>query len=162
MTESKPLKRHPALVPLSKDHHFGLLLCWKIRTGIKNDISADRLVNYVNYFFNDHLKPHFREEEQHIFTLLDARDEKRLKAELQHTQLVSLIGELSNNPAGSIEKLNQLADDLDQHIRFEERDLFPYVQNTLDEKELEVLKNKIEDIHQNVPDEWEDPFWEKK
>jgi hemerythrin-like domain-containing protein len=159
MGDTKPLKRHPALVPLSKDHHFGLLLCWKIRTGIKKGISTQRMVDYVNYFFNDHLKPHFLEEEQHIFVLLDSDDEKRKKAESQHIELIQLIDSLTAQPHKALETLGALEQELDNHIRFEERDLFPYIQSILNEAELEKLKGKIESIHQTVPDDWNDPFW---
>ena len=30
-----PIKRHDALKHFSRDHHFGLLLVWKIREGVK-------------------------------------------------------------------------------------------------------------------------------
>ena len=33
-----PIKRSEYLKPLSRDHHQGLLLCWKIRTGLKKGI----------------------------------------------------------------------------------------------------------------------------
>jgi len=38
MEPKKPIKRDKVLQPLSHDHHQGLLLCWKIRTGIKKGI----------------------------------------------------------------------------------------------------------------------------
>ena len=31
--QHKPQKRHKALQPLSREHHHGLLLSWKIRSG---------------------------------------------------------------------------------------------------------------------------------
>ena len=102
MTENKktakPLKRHPALVPLSQDHHFGLLLCWKIRTGIKKNVASERIASYVAYFFQHHLKPHFEEEEQYIFSLIDKKDEKRKKAENQHRKIKQLVEKLSQDP----------------------------------------------------------------
>ncbi|CDF79955.1 hypothetical protein BN863_22430 [Formosa agariphila KMM 3901] len=35
MTDKKPLKRHKSLQPLSRDHHHGLLLAWKIRADLR-------------------------------------------------------------------------------------------------------------------------------
>src|SRR5690606_16770119 len=127
----KPLKRHPALVPLSKDHHFGLLLCWKIRTGISKNVAPERIARYVKYFFNDHLENHFLEEEKHLFSLLDEKDEKRKKAESQHRKLRKLVEKLSAGDNLQV-VLGRFEEDLDAHIRFEERDLFPYLQNQLD------------------------------
>ena len=58
--EQKPIKRRKELVPLSRDHHNGLLLCWKIRTGIRTEIDYTRISQYVLYFFEHDLKEHFR------------------------------------------------------------------------------------------------------
>ena len=158
---TKPLKRHPALIPLSKDHHFGLLLCWKIRTGIKREIEPERISKYVIYFYQDHLATHFEEEEEHIFTLLDENDEDRKKAESQHRKIRRLVKKLSSEPEKIKLRLGQIEEEVEGHIRFEERKLFPYIQSILDEPELERLRVKIEEIHEARPEEWTDQFWEK-
>lgn len=159
--KQKPLKRHPALVPLSRDHHFGLLLCWKIRTGISKQVDLKRIVDYVVYFYNDHLKQHFFEEEKYIFVWLNENDEKRIKAENQHKQIADLVDRLTGEPDSQLNTLRQIESVVDMHIRFEERDLFPYVQQQLNEADLEKLRIQIEEIHQNEEDKWDDPFWEK-
>ncbi|WP_241739476.1 hypothetical protein [Aestuariibaculum marinum] len=41
----KPLKRHKALQPLSREHHYGLLLTWKIRTGFKKISNQNEFTN---------------------------------------------------------------------------------------------------------------------
>lgn len=160
--KTKPLKRHPALVPLSKDHHFGLLLCWKIRTGIKKEIEEDRITAYVNYFFQNHLHTHFKEEEKYIFTVLDEKDEKRKKAEKQHRKINRLVEKLSTEPDKNNDTLALIEEEVEAHIRFEERDLFPYIQTTQDEAELEKLRKKIEEIHHVTVEKWDDQFWESK
>ena len=158
---TKPLKRHPALIPLSKDHHFGLLLCWKIRTGVKKEVAPERIVKYVNYFFDNHLRTHFEEEEQHIFALLPEADEKRKKAERQHRKLNRLVQKLSREPQRADVILGQLEEELEAHIRFEERDLFPYLQSSMEESDLERLKQTIEEVHDTQPEKWADEFWAK-
>ncbi len=160
--KTKPMKRHPALIPLSKDHHFGLLLCWKIRMGIKQGVAPDRISRYVNYFFENHLKAHFMEEEQHIFTLLPEADEKRKKAQRQHRKINRLVEKLSSEPANTPTILVQIEEEVEGHIRFEERDLFPYLQDEMDESALEQLKQKIEEVHDMQPEEWADAFWINK
>jgi hemerythrin-like domain-containing protein len=157
-TDKKPLKRHPALVPLSQDHHFGLLLCWKIRTGIGKGIETERIVDYVKYFFADHLKRHFLEEEKYIFVLMDEKDPKRVEAEEQHRKIEGIVGKLDETPDSALSSLEK---EIDKHIRFEERDLFPYVQQLLNNEELEKLRITIEEIHQRESDDWHDPFWVK-
>ena len=158
---TKPLKRHPALVPLSKDHHFGLLLCWKIRTGVKKEVAPDRIARYVSYFFENHLKRHFEEEEQHIFTLLPETNDKRKKAERQHRKLGRLAQKLSLVPEKTDVTLGQIEEELEAHIRFEERELFPYLQGSMEESELEQLKQTIEEVHDPQQEKWADEFWAK-
>lgn len=149
------------MIPLSKDHHFGLLLCWKIRTGFKREISKERIAAYVTYFYQNHLLAHFEEEENFIFPLLDAGDEKRKKAEQEHRKIHQLVDKLSLEPGKSEVTLGQIEEVLEAHIRFEERDLFTYIQNSQDEAGLEQLRKKIEEIHHPAEEEWEDPFWER-
>src|SRR5690242_12263281 len=62
----KSIKRNEHIKKLSRDHHFSLLFCWKIRQGLKMDIETSRISKYVYYFWRQHLQQHFREEE-HIF-----------------------------------------------------------------------------------------------
>ena len=67
---SEPIKRNEALVQLSRDHHYGLLLCWKIREGIKRRIEPQRIKNYVDWFWLHHLEQHFEIEEKYLFPIL--------------------------------------------------------------------------------------------
>lgn len=160
--KATPLKRHPALVPLSKDHHFGLLLCWKIRTGMSRSMSPDRISRYTCYFFDHHLAAHFKEEEEFLFNLLEKRNEKRKEAERQHRRLRRLRKKLEELPARQAITLGQIEEELEAHIRFEERDLFPYLQRQLTEEQLADVLTQLENSHQQVVERWDDPFWEKK
>lgn len=161
-TKGKPLKRHPALVPLSKDHHFGLLLCWKIRTGIAKEIAPERISAYVQYFFDHHLLQHFREEENYVFSLLDAQDEKRKKAEKQHRTLKLLRERVESEPDQLHSLLTLIEKELETHIRFEERELFPYMQEKLSDDQLAVLEQQLDEIHAPVAEQWDDAFWTKQ
>ncbi len=40
---SKPIKRSVALKPLSREHHHGLLLSWKIREGFNRNVEIERI-----------------------------------------------------------------------------------------------------------------------
>lgn len=50
MKNQAPIKRHQAIVSFSKDHHFGLLLIWKIRQGLNKAVNPERISNYVTFF----------------------------------------------------------------------------------------------------------------
>ena len=75
MISNKPLKRAPELQPLSHDHHHGLQLCWKIRTGFSKQIEPDRIKKYSDWFYKTHLKPHFELEEKYVFPILGAEND---------------------------------------------------------------------------------------
>jgi iron-sulfur cluster repair protein YtfE (RIC family) len=158
---TKPLKRHPALIPLSQDHHFGLLLCWKIRTGLKKGVNTERIKNYLNYFFMEHLENHFQMEEEILFGFLAKNDLLRKDAESQHQFLRKLHENIMDGNEAVDGDLIKFADELDNHIRFEERILFPYMQTELLEKELVDFKIKLDQVHVKVEEDWVDEFWAK-
>ncbi len=149
----KPLKRHKALQPLSRDHHQGLLLSWKIRSGFNKNIEVERIKMNADWFFANHLMPHFELEEAHIFTLLDENNELVKRALADHRRLKRLF-----NEEVDIEKsLHKIEEELEQHIRFEERILFPEIQKVTSEEQFSI----IEKIHQDegFEDKLDDEFW---
>ncbi|WP_143960923.1 hemerythrin domain-containing protein [Litoribacter populi] len=156
----KPLKRHAALVPLSRDHHFGLLLSWKIKKGLNVGFEKERIVRYLEYFFAEHLEPHFELEEKYIFTFLDEDHPMRTVAERQHKDLRTKVEGINNLPKGVGEELSDFAEKLEEHIRFEERELFEHIQQVIPEDKLEELEEKLAFIHRKVEDTWSDRFWE--
>lgn len=145
------MKRNPHLVPLSRDHHTALLFCWKIRQGLQLNIAPERLAAYADYFFVQHLSAHFDEEEKLLF--LDKTDPLVLRAIKEHDLIRQIICS-----SKSKDNLILLAQTLDDHIRFEERILFPHLENTIDNDTLEYAGNCLlkEHVQQdNYPDE----FW---
>ena len=55
--------------------------------------------------------------------------------------------------------LLEFADTVDDHIRFEERVLFPHLQQKLSDAELEKIGGQL--VHEPFVDEYEDEFWVK-
>jgi iron-sulfur cluster repair protein YtfE (RIC family) len=150
-----PIKRHPALVSLSRDHHFGLLLVWKIKQGLAKHIALERIRDYVVYFFENDLDQHFREEEQTLFPKLPINNALRIRAEQEHAFIYKLVERLRTEEVKDT-LLREFADRLMDHIRFEERELFALLQETLTDAELEMVAahgNSQADLH------WADPFW---
>jgi len=149
----KPQKRHKALQLLSREHHHGLLLSWKIRTGFNKNISPERIKSYADWFFKNHLIPHFEMEESHIFPILDANNELVKRALAEHRRLNRLFTENDDN----IKTLMKIEEELEQHIRFEERVLFPEIQKVATEEQM----IQIEKIHQaeSFIDKLDDAFW---
>jgi iron-sulfur cluster repair protein YtfE (RIC family) len=134
----KPIKRDKALVALSKDHHFSLLLVWKIRQDIAANVDSKHISSYVLDFFRDDLYAHFKEEEEIVFSKLPDSDSLRIQAEKEHKDICLLIESLrENNSDKSLQ--NQFADLLELHVKFEERVLFNHLQQTLKPEALEEI-----------------------
>ncbi len=160
MKDHAPIKRHQALVSFSKEHHFGLLLVWKIRQGLANAISAERISKYVLFFFNEDLKIHFKEEEELLFSKLPATDTLRIQAEEEHKEIYRLTTAITQT-ANDEKLLRQFADTLEKHIRFEERTLFNHLQSHLSVEELEEISTRFSNAV-DLDSKWEDNFWVRK
>lgn len=152
----KPIKRHESLVPFSREHHHSLLLSWKIRQGLSNGTPIKRIKKYADWFFKEQIEPHFVNEEKYMYPIL-GNDHKLVKKALsEHRRLTRLF-----NQSEDLERaLHNIEEELDRHIRFEERELFMLIQEKATEEELK----KIDEFHDEIKFEEneEDMFWEVK
>ena len=151
------MKRHDSIVPLSRDHHAGLLFCWKLRQGLKKGISAVRMVPYIVYFQEVHLMPHFREEEELLF--VDKSDELVAQALAEHAKIFAAITAISSSETITVAQLENLANLVDNHIRFEERTLFPHLEQKFPPQKLQEIGMILEQNHVAVKDDYADEFW---
>ena len=158
MKDLSPIKRHKAIVSFSKDHHFGLLLVWKIRQGLDKAVNAERISNYACYFFKEDLDKHFKEEEQLLFQKLSIDDVLRKQAEEDHKTIYKLINSIGENKHDS-NLLSQLANGLEKHIRFEERELFNHLQTKITPEDLEIIAKRFSNNSKAIDEKWEDVFW---
>ena len=151
---NNPIKRNEAFKPLSRDHHHGLLLCWKLKEGFKKGVSSERMKQYIDYFWLTHLMDHFRIEEKYIFPILGNDNELIMQALEEHRSL----GLLFAKETEVAQALQKIIEELELHIRFEERVLFNKIQQVATEEQL----TKIEKHHSasEIPDDWKDRFWE--
>lgn len=150
-----PIKRNETLQIVSREHHFALLLCWKIREGLKKNIDTKRIQDYIDWFWENNLIRHFEIEEATLFTILPIENELYKKAMEEHESLKKLFSE-KNKTKDILEKI---ANELDAHVRFEERTLFNVLQ-------LQATKEQLQQIEQHhnykILDDWKDEFWENK
>lgn len=157
--DPKPIKRSETIVKFSREHHFSLLFSWKIRQGLKKNIPASRLLQYVHYFENAYLRPHFLEEEEVLFAPM--QDEMVQRALKDHQWVYGQLQELYQVPEEhAAEALTAFVDKLDEHVRYEERELFPHLEKTLSEQQLEEIGRKLNTADADpLKDEYEDEFW---
>lgn len=131
-----PLKRNEELKSLSREHHHGLLLCWKIKTGFSKGVSVDRIKSYTDWFYTNHLLPHFEIEEKYVFPILGASNPNISKALEDHRNLKKLFT-TDKDPTTA---LKQIETELENHIRFEERILFGEIQLAATAEQLKVIQ----------------------
>jgi hemerythrin-like domain-containing protein len=158
--EKKPIKRNKHILQLSKDHHFTLLFCWKIRQGIKMQIDPERIKKYVQYFWQQHMQTHFREEEEILFK--PVKDDKVQKALNDHEAINNQVTKALQVPNDiSYEALSMLANTVDAHIRYEERELFPHLETVLTESQLASIGEQL-NKQEMENDNYQDEFWIKE
>src|SRR5262245_4684981 len=95
-------RRHESLIPLSREHHYGLLVCLRIHRGLEKHSADGRWLNEraekVIRFFDSDLRTHFTAEEQIVFPAMAKIEEagavlKQLIQEHGHiTRLVQDLG----------------------------------------------------------------------
>jgi len=159
MEEITPLKRSKELAPLSREHHDGLLFAWKIKQGLANGTSIETLCNYTLWFWSNHIKTHFKDEEKVLVKFLPANNPLVLQMFKEHAQIRDLIISLDKEPDSS--SLQLLGEFINNHIRFEERELFAYAERTLTQEQLNEIYNDLpHDLHCET--EWKDEFWVRK
>ena len=153
MSKEKPLKRHEAIQPLSREHHHSLLLSWKIRRGFSNNVEPQRIKNYVDWFFKNHIEKHFQIEEKYVFPILGSDNELVRMALADHRRLVRLFTQEDDIPKA----LSLIEEELQKHIRFEERVLFPEIQKLASHADYQTIEkhHKEESFKENTLDE----FW---
>ena len=160
MPQHPPIKRNPAIVQFSREHHYGLLLVWKIRQGLRLAVAPERIGKYVTYAFGIELEPHFQAEEQLLFSRLPAENDLRVQAQEEHRLLRGQVLQLSEQPDDE-SLLRVFAQTLENHIRFEERTLFNYLQEQLPAEVLSAVEAAHPPLDGEACELWGDRFWEK-
>lgn len=155
MSLGSPIKRNTSLQAVSREHHHGLLLSFKIRQGVKLHVEPVRIINYLKWFWTNHLKPHFEFEERFMFPVLEDSNPlfKQVLSEHKHIELLFL--ELEQK----CENINLIEKELSEHIRFEERILFKEIEERATKAQLELIEKEHKKV---ILDEWNDEFWIEK
>ena len=148
------MKRHASLVPLSRDHHHGLVIAQRLILGRSTNPRADWPADPAQQaarllaFFETDLRPHFEIEEAHVFPVA-ARDlvdgDSRTQALIaEHETMRKMVRELAADSTSRLqERLTAFGELLKAHIHTEERILFEQMQDACTPQALEVLASRI-------------------
>jgi len=147
-----PLKRHPALVLLSRDHHFALIQALVLRRAAEGSRDPHRgpvpsAEAFLTYYHDD-LVGHMADEEESLLPAsapVSGDDVRRIRAE--HDEIRERVALLKQALADGDDprcEMKELGDLLHDHVRFEERVFFEALQQRLSPEDLEALGRAIE------------------
>ena len=142
------MKRHPALVELSRDHHHALVLGRALQADapqrLRATLPADPadLVVHLKGRFAAELEPHFASEDRVLIPASEARGEplpaQAMRIRHDHAALRDMVAALVPGPllAEALDAFGRLLMD---HVQFEERVWFPTLERELDDAALTAL-----------------------
>jgi iron-sulfur cluster repair protein YtfE (RIC family) len=147
-----PLRRHPALRSLSRDHHLALQLARGLQTEASPLLRAQlprekgALVAYVQRVFAEELAAHFDSEDVVLAPAVAGRaaDLDRIVCDIEseHVEIFTLVAQLPDaapDDAALQAMLDRLGHLLEDHVRREEREYYQRIQEVLDEASMQQL-----------------------
>jgi iron-sulfur cluster repair protein YtfE (RIC family) len=143
------LQRHAALVPLSHDHHHGLVAAQRLKRAEPASRQAASLPESITLLWEKELAPHFDEEERLLFA--PAREipeatpmvERAIDEHQKMQKMVAAIGAEDLSEDRRREMAREFGRLLESHIRFEERELFPTIEKGLGEDRLLAIAPEL-------------------
>jgi hemerythrin-like domain-containing protein len=126
------MKRHAALLQLSREHHHALKLSRLARFAADSGhaLAIAEAAEKIVGIFASELEPHFQIEEKELLPALAARGANTLveRTLAEHAELRDLNRRM---PEADSEILARFATLLHDHVRFEEKELFETAQQLL-------------------------------
>jgi len=126
------VKRHVALQPLSRDHHVALVAAQQLRRATAADAAAAR--DAFLRFWREHGALHFRVEEDVLLPAFaaygDPADERVVKMLVDHVRIRAAAAALADGEPDLV-AMHRLGAALSEHVRLEERAVFPLIEEAL-------------------------------
>jgi iron-sulfur cluster repair protein YtfE (RIC family) len=147
-------RRHASLIPLSHDHHRGLVVALRLREGYgrlepsRAGEGVESLVKEAQTFYRESLLPHFGAEEEILFpalqTVLEPGETVIEELLADHRNIRSLIEDIPRQAGEQLRQhLRALGEALERHIRKEEGELFPIFERRVPSGRAEALGREI-------------------
>ncbi len=124
------MKRDPRLQRLSAEHHHALVLARDLARHARAGEADAAIVGDLRARFDRELAPHFRVEEEILLPALRAlgADGLARQVEQDHEALRTHLAAAEN---GDLSRVAAFAACLGEHVRFEEREVFPWCEARL-------------------------------
>ena len=140
------MKRDPALVSLSHDHHQALFVAQTLRRA-DDETPAEARAAFLGYW-ESHGRDHFRLEEEILLPAYagygEAYDPLVARVLCDHVAIRALADALARDPHPGALALCALGVSLADHVRLEERRLFPLIERALSPVRLAALAAALE------------------
>jgi hypothetical protein len=131
------MQRSPELAPLSREHHVALAAALKLRRAGEDDLS-EAAAAFTAFFAGDGER-HFAAEEELLLDELPPAMRDRLLDE--HARIRAGARQLADGPG--LDLAHALGELLAAHVRFEERELFPWLEDRLEPARLADLGTRL-------------------
>jgi hemerythrin-like domain-containing protein len=142
------MKRRPELRNLSEEHHHGLVAARRLRQAAQGKRAIEEAVEQFLAAWRGEIQPHFRAEEEVLLPeyarVVPADDPLITRTLTEHVALRRAVRALERSAGSERQSLAaEIGQALDDHIRFEERVLFPTVEAALEGPRLEELGREL-------------------
>jgi hemerythrin-like domain-containing protein len=141
------LKRHPALQPFSREHLTGLFHAHQLMWLSNGRARADLITTVANFrkAWEDEIALHFAEEER-LFADLPVAAASLERLHQEHDAVRALLPSLFAAKADDQDLCLRFGQMLNDHIRWEERQLYPEIEQALSETALAALGEETRHI----------------
>jgi iron-sulfur cluster repair protein YtfE (RIC family) len=143
------MKRTPELRTLSDNHHHGLVHARRLHRAAEGELprSAESAAKEFLDFWQKETTNHFRKEEEVLLPVVaryggDVSQDSFVEMLAQHAHIRGLVMRLSDEVMGGNvrpQTLHEIGEQLEAHIRLEERAVFPLVEESPSEAALTEL-----------------------
>lgn len=141
------------------DHESIWNFCQRVRKGIAMGKPQERLMEYVDDFWNSHMRLHIRAEEEILFALKESillnrafEEHKYIKTEMDSC--------LKTKRQHFRNELPALIDFIENHLFFEENELFPFISKSLSNWQVRIIAWQLIGIPIGEKrKEYSDRFW---
>lgn len=150
--KASDMKRNEALQQLSRDHHRALEAALKLRRAGSGEC-AEATAEFLR-FWREHGALHFRVEEDVLLPgaapEVDPTDPAVVRVLTDHVEIRRRARDLDGRGVADVEQLNDLGELLGDHVRHEERVLFPMIEERLSPGRLEALAQRIDEAERSA------------
>lgn len=156
------MQRDKNLYPLSHQHHNGLMAVLLLKKGVERKADTDVMCTFILSIWDAELRIHFIKEEvylhPHVLQIPELMDlYEQMKTE--HHQVRKMIDAIRNGES-TVELVNEFQTILEKHIRFEERTMFPFIEDHIQEEQLLALGKQLEHLESRACSDYPVKFWE--